>query len=306
MAMLSLLLSGHEAAWRIPELHGLRQKHAYAGKQRLLELHFHMIGPETLESKLFSIGGDLADMVAKRRGESGSPTLKSLLRAPAGARRRAGFATLGAPKSPLFPPMIPARSKAAAGRIAEVAGSCRSEPTRGRSIESRSRAALVEKDQRRGDFAFEIDPRPAQAAQNPFQRAVLVGGDVRLEGRSQERQSSQHGARHRGLKPLAFDQPAHAFQPACRGGQRLVDGAARLIRRRASILGDDDQDAVPARMLLLQRCSESSQCVVCERAAMTVIDDDDDIAPQQRDKRLQTFHDALRQMHIETVLFHSS
>ena len=120
--MLSLLLSGHEAAWRIPELHGLRQKHAYAGKQRLLELHFHMIGPETLESKLFSIGGDLADMVAKRRGESGSPTLKSLLRAPAGARRRAGFATLGAPKSPLFPPMIPARSKAAAGRICRGRG----------------------------------------------------------------------------------------------------------------------------------------------------------------------------------------
>lgn len=54
MAMLSLLLAGHEAAWRIPEMHPLRDKHAFAGKQKLLELHCHMIGAETFESKLFA------------------------------------------------------------------------------------------------------------------------------------------------------------------------------------------------------------------------------------------------------------
>ena len=54
MAMLSLLLQGHEAAWRIGDFHPLREKHPFAGKQKLLELHFHMIGAENLESKLFS------------------------------------------------------------------------------------------------------------------------------------------------------------------------------------------------------------------------------------------------------------
>ena len=54
MAILSLLLQGHEAAWRIAELHGLREKHAFAGKEKLLELHFHMIGARSLEEKLFS------------------------------------------------------------------------------------------------------------------------------------------------------------------------------------------------------------------------------------------------------------
>jgi hypothetical protein len=54
MAMLSLLLAGHEAAWRLPEFHALRDKHAFAGRRKLLELHCHMIGAESLESKLFS------------------------------------------------------------------------------------------------------------------------------------------------------------------------------------------------------------------------------------------------------------
>lgn len=39
MAMLSLLSSGHDAAWRKPELHALRDKHAFAGRAKLLELH---------------------------------------------------------------------------------------------------------------------------------------------------------------------------------------------------------------------------------------------------------------------------
>jgi predicted ATPase len=53
MAMLSLLLQGHEAAWRVADFHPLRPKHPFAGKQKLLELHFHMIVADSLESKLF-------------------------------------------------------------------------------------------------------------------------------------------------------------------------------------------------------------------------------------------------------------
>lgn len=62
MAMLSLLLAGHEAAWRIPELHGLRAKHGFVGQRRLLELHFHMIGQPSLEAAVF--GGYLAHVRA--------------------------------------------------------------------------------------------------------------------------------------------------------------------------------------------------------------------------------------------------
>ncbi len=54
MAMLSLLLAGHEAAWRLPELHPLRAKHGFVGQKRLLELHFHMIGQESIEAAIFA------------------------------------------------------------------------------------------------------------------------------------------------------------------------------------------------------------------------------------------------------------
>ena len=53
MAMLSLLASGHEAAWRVPELHPLRDKAEWAGKKKILELHFHMIGHESIEEAIF-------------------------------------------------------------------------------------------------------------------------------------------------------------------------------------------------------------------------------------------------------------
>ena len=52
MAMLSLLLRGDEHAWAKGELHGLRGKHSFAGGKNLLELHFHMIGKDSLESAL--------------------------------------------------------------------------------------------------------------------------------------------------------------------------------------------------------------------------------------------------------------
>lgn len=54
MALLSLLLSGNEDAWRIPALHALREKHAFAGEKKLLELHFHMVDRASLESAIFT------------------------------------------------------------------------------------------------------------------------------------------------------------------------------------------------------------------------------------------------------------
>lgn len=54
MALLSLLMQGAEPAWRIPELHPLRQKHEFVGSSRLLELHFHMVGQDNIESAVFA------------------------------------------------------------------------------------------------------------------------------------------------------------------------------------------------------------------------------------------------------------
>ncbi|MCX5743554.1 MAG: hypothetical protein NT062_13770 [Proteobacteria bacterium] len=54
MAMLSLLLAGNEDAWRLPELHALRAKHAFVGTRHLLELQFHMIGQTSMEGAVFA------------------------------------------------------------------------------------------------------------------------------------------------------------------------------------------------------------------------------------------------------------
>lgn len=54
LAMLSLLLSGHEAAWRTPALHPLRQRFDFVGKKKLCQLSFHMIGAQSLEEKIFA------------------------------------------------------------------------------------------------------------------------------------------------------------------------------------------------------------------------------------------------------------
>ncbi len=54
MALLSLLLAGNEDAWRLAELHALRERHGFVGKTRLLELHFHMIGHESIEAAIFT------------------------------------------------------------------------------------------------------------------------------------------------------------------------------------------------------------------------------------------------------------
>ncbi len=53
MAMLHLLLQGHPAPWRKPELHPLRDAYTPIEGKRLLQLHFHMLGAETFESAVF-------------------------------------------------------------------------------------------------------------------------------------------------------------------------------------------------------------------------------------------------------------
>ena len=53
MALLSLMLEGHEAVWRVPELHPLRERHAFAGKAKLLQLRFHLVGAPSLEHAIF-------------------------------------------------------------------------------------------------------------------------------------------------------------------------------------------------------------------------------------------------------------
>lgn len=72
MALLSLLLSGNEDAWRIPALHALREKHAFAGQKRLLVLHFHMVDRASLESAIFT---EYLSCVRARHPEAPVPAL---------------------------------------------------------------------------------------------------------------------------------------------------------------------------------------------------------------------------------------
>ena len=72
MAMLSLMIQGHEAPWRLPELHPVRTKHGWVaelaqGKRRVLELHIHMLGKDSLEQAIFD--AYLAATRAKHPGE---------------------------------------------------------------------------------------------------------------------------------------------------------------------------------------------------------------------------------------------
>lgn len=72
MALLSLLLAGNEEAWRIPELHGLREKHGFVGTKRLCELHFHMIGQDSIEGAIF---GGYLDVVRRNHPDATLPGL---------------------------------------------------------------------------------------------------------------------------------------------------------------------------------------------------------------------------------------
>ena len=81
MAMLSLMLQGHDAPWRLPELHPLRDKHRWVGAlaggagadgKRLFELHVHMLGKASLEHGVF--GGYLS-AVKERHPEAPLPAV---------------------------------------------------------------------------------------------------------------------------------------------------------------------------------------------------------------------------------------
>src|SRR5690606_28760389 len=49
MAMLSLLLADEELAWARPEFHELRAKYDWVGSKKVLELHMHLLGKDSLE-----------------------------------------------------------------------------------------------------------------------------------------------------------------------------------------------------------------------------------------------------------------
>jgi hypothetical protein len=53
MAAVSLLLGDHPTAWSVPEIHPLRVKHAWVAETKLLRLHLHMTGADSLEAQLF-------------------------------------------------------------------------------------------------------------------------------------------------------------------------------------------------------------------------------------------------------------
>ena len=53
MAMVSLLLENSDAAWRVPQLHALREKHAWLKGKNVLQLRFHMVGQKSLEAAIF-------------------------------------------------------------------------------------------------------------------------------------------------------------------------------------------------------------------------------------------------------------
>ena len=71
MAMISLLLDGDEHAWRLPELHPLREKYPFCGNAKVLKLHFHLVGHEgNLESAIF---GRYLDMLRDKHPDADMP-----------------------------------------------------------------------------------------------------------------------------------------------------------------------------------------------------------------------------------------
>jgi hypothetical protein len=53
LAMLSLLLENHDAAWRVPQVHDLRERHAWVKTKKVLQLRFHMGAQRSMESAVF-------------------------------------------------------------------------------------------------------------------------------------------------------------------------------------------------------------------------------------------------------------
>lgn len=54
MAVLSLILGGHTAPWQEPEFHEVLAPHEWLRDKNLLRLHFHMLGANSIEEKVFS------------------------------------------------------------------------------------------------------------------------------------------------------------------------------------------------------------------------------------------------------------
>lgn len=54
MAVLSLILGGHTAPWQEPEFHDVLEPHEWLKEKKLLRLHFHMLGANNIEEKVFS------------------------------------------------------------------------------------------------------------------------------------------------------------------------------------------------------------------------------------------------------------
>lgn len=57
MAVLSLILGGHEAPWGVPDLHAVLGQHEWVREKKLLRLHFHLVGAQSVEEKV--LGGYL-------------------------------------------------------------------------------------------------------------------------------------------------------------------------------------------------------------------------------------------------------
>lgn len=100
MGVLSLLLGGHEGAWRVPELHDFWERCAPLRGKRLLRLHFHMTGAKSLEEKVF---GQYLEVVRTRHPGEPAPVLfrdGPLFRSAQAYRRELGdgpfFASLNA------------------------------------------------------------------------------------------------------------------------------------------------------------------------------------------------------------------
>ncbi len=72
MAMLDLMLSGHEAPWTRPELHPLRKKFDWVAERKFLQLPLHMIGAQSIEEKVF---GAYVRRVQERHPDAPIPAL---------------------------------------------------------------------------------------------------------------------------------------------------------------------------------------------------------------------------------------
>jgi hypothetical protein len=72
MAIVSLLVDNSDAAWRVPQLHGLRDKHSWIKGKNVLQLRFHMVGQKSLEAAIF---GEYVRWVRANRPEATIPPL---------------------------------------------------------------------------------------------------------------------------------------------------------------------------------------------------------------------------------------